>query len=159
MTRLDFLHLTLLCTQLIRFIDHIVRKDVELFFSGLLDTTVLWLGEGQNGCKTIRGGTIDLPKLFLPKTEKTKNNLYCVHTCEACFHVVPVSVGMGAEVHDGGDAGEGFPGVLANSARPRNVFIGHHVVVSVRNQTFIKRGDHICKDIQSKVTNKFHLMF
>ena len=53
MTRLDFLHLTLLCTQLIRFIDHIVRKDMELLFSGLLDTTVLWLGEGQNGCKTI----------------------------------------------------------------------------------------------------------
>ena len=53
MTRLYFFHLTLLCTQFIRFIDHIVRKDVELFFSGLPDTTILWLGEGQNGCKTI----------------------------------------------------------------------------------------------------------
>ena len=71
---------------------------------------------------------------------------------------MPVSVGMGAEVHDGGDAGERFPGVLPYSASACNVFIGHHVVVSVRNQTFIKRGDHICKEFKGKVTIKFHLM-
>ena len=140
MTLPYFLLLPLLCSPFICFIDHIVRKDVKLFFSGLLDTTVLWLGEGQNGCKTIvwslthlycvsyfttddpnfrrnlcgegrvteaalslperplsdreriervagmkgrvncpplRGGTIDLPKLFFPKNKQKSYSVLC----------------------------------------------------------------------------------
>ena len=46
-----FLFLALPFTLFIRLIDHIMGQYVKLFFSWLLLATVLWLGEGQDGCE------------------------------------------------------------------------------------------------------------
>ena len=72
------------------------------------------------------------------------------------MHVVPVSVRVGAKVHDGSDAREGFALVAADPAGGGDLLVRRHVLVGVRHQPLVQRRDLVSQVV--KVVFKTRLL-